>query len=86
MDQAIKESCETCEFWNWIGKEGLPGLPRTVAQCRRHAPTALMPIGEGWPSTSSADWCGEFSPILFEREPVERTSSDEAGISGEAKV
>jgi hypothetical protein len=64
-----RPTCETCRWWDWIGRHVGPtivstGEPVTRGYCRRHAPI-VSDWEDGdvhWPATHPTDWCGEHAP------------------------
>lgn len=53
--------CDRCDWWQ---RDTRPG--GNLGQCKRFPPQVYADGRAGWPTTSDADWCAEFSgiPIL----------------------
>jgi hypothetical protein len=56
-----REACENCAFW------APRHLDEAEGQCHRYPPASDARTGHEWPTTASADWCGEFCPAGGER-------------------
>lgn len=61
MEDKVPRVCSECLFWDAVGSVGL---------CRRRAPACALrtlgvdvEIAATWPTTASADWCGEFRSL-----------------------
>ena len=69
----IAPSCETCRFWLQLHEQ--------QGACRRFPPSATMGGAQYFPRIEASGWCGEFKPILVERE-----QGGQAEKPNEAKV
>lgn len=56
-----RETCENCAFWVQVC------LAEPQGQCHRYPPASDARTGHEWPTTASADWCGEYHPAGGER-------------------
>lgn len=63
MPQPDNESCDNCNYWVERGT-GNCGVCR-IGECRKNAPG-----NNGWPTPYETGWCGDYRPVLVERNPV----------------
>jgi hypothetical protein len=68
----MTDRCQWCRFWGvWERNPGLSeethraSMEHYAFNCRRRAPEF-----QGWPQTTSRDWCGEFERIATPAERV----------------
>lgn len=56
------DRCETCRFMYTGGP-----FDRSYGQCRRFPPVVTERDPTCFPEVRDADWCGEYQPLLQER-------------------
>ena len=58
------DRCETCRFW---ARDPNAHGNTKIFDCRRHAPMFHGVYRTHWCQTRAEDWCGEYQPLLQER-------------------